>query len=68
MKLLLLATAALAFGIASPIPVLDRWQADFREQLRAGIKEYLPSAPQSAERRALLRELCAIPDSDYGSW
>ncbi len=65
MKHVLLLTAALEFAIISPLPTLDRWQADFRTQVRAGIQSYLPKNPQSSERRALLREICALPDSAY---
>ncbi len=65
MKFLLLTTLVLAFGICSPIPVLERWQAGFRAEVRAAVHDYLPATPQSAARRALLREICALPDSAY---
>jgi hypothetical protein len=65
MRLFLLATAALAFGIISPIPALDRWQANFRSEVRASVHDYLPTTAQSAERRALLRDISALPDSAY---
>ncbi len=67
MKTILLLTAVAAFGICSPIPALDRWQADFRAQTRAEIQSYLADAPHSTEERALLREICALPDSVYQS-
>lgn len=65
MRFILYTTALLAFAIISPLPILDRWQADFRGQMRASVHDYLPQTAQSAERRALLREICALPDSSY---
>ena len=65
MKTFLLIAAALEIAIVSPIPALDRWQAAFRAEVRAGIRDYLPENPQSAEERALLREICALPDSAF---
>ncbi len=65
MKTILLLTAVAAFGIVSPIPALDRWEASFRSQMRASVHDYLPGTAHSAEERALLREICALPDSAY---
>ena len=65
MRIILLTTAVLAFGIISPLPLLDRWEATFRTEVRAEIHDYLPQTAQSAERRALLRDICALPDSGY---
>lgn len=57
--------AALEIAILSPIPALDRWQADYRARVRTSIQDYLPENPQSEEARALLREICALPDSAF---
>lgn len=65
MRIFLLVVAALEIAIVSPIPALDRWQADYRERVRANIHDYLPENPQSEEARALLREICALPDSAF---
>lgn len=65
MRILLLITAALAFAIVSPLPILDRWEANFRAEMRASVHDYLPKTAQSAERRALLRDIYALPDSGY---
>ena len=65
MRIFLLITAALAFAIVSPLPILDRWEANFRAEMRASVHDYLPKTAQSAERRALLRDICALPDSGY---
>ncbi|MEO7166910.1 MAG: hypothetical protein ABI787_06005 [Spartobacteria bacterium] len=65
MRIFLLLVAALEIAIVSPIPALDRWQADYRERMRANIRDYLPENPASAEERALLREICALPDSAF---
>lgn len=67
MKTILLLTAVLAFGVISPIPALDRWEAGFRSQVRASVHDYLPTAEHGAEERALLRDICALPDSAYRS-
>jgi hypothetical protein len=63
MKNILLITAVLSFAIVSPIPALDRWQENFRLQMRAGLGNYLPENPHSREERALLREIGAVSDS-----
>ena len=65
MRFIFYTTAALAFAIISPLPILDRWEANFRSEMRASVHDYLPQTAQSAERRALLREICAVPDSSY---
>ena len=63
MRVFLFIVAALEIAIVSPIPVLDRWQANYRARVRASIQVYLPANPNSGEERALLRELSALPDS-----
>lgn len=65
MKFLILTTFALVCAVCSPTPALERWQADFRAKVRNNFYDYLPATPQSAERLALLRETCALPDSAY---
>ncbi len=65
MRVFLLVVAALEIAIVSPVPALDRWQAAYRERVRMNIHEYLPESPQSEETRALLREICALPDSAF---
>lgn len=65
MRTILLITAILEIAIISPIPALDRWQANYRAAVRAGIADYLPENPHSADERALLREICAAPDSAF---
>lgn len=65
MKTILYLTAVLEILIISPIPALDRWQADYRARIRAGLHDYLPENPRSMEERALLREICALPDAAY---
>ena len=65
MKTILYITAALEIAIISPIPALDRWQADYRAAVRAGLHAYLPENPRSMEERALLREIYALPDAAY---
>lgn len=67
MKLIILTTLLLAAAICSPIPALDRWQADFRAHVRRNIGDYLPENPKSAQEKALLREICALPDAVYRS-
>jgi hypothetical protein len=63
MKIFLLITAILEIVIISPIPALDQWQADYRARMRASISDFLPANPHSSEERALLGEICALPDS-----
>jgi len=63
LKTILLLTALLWIAIVGPSPALDRWQANYRAKMRAGLRAYLPENPHSAEERALLREICAFPDS-----
>lgn len=63
MKTILFLTALLSIAIVGPSPALDRWQANYRARMRAGLRAYLPENPQSREERALLREICAFPDS-----
>lgn len=63
MKTILLLTALLWIAIVSPSPVLEHWQASYRAKIRAGLRDYLPENPRSREERALLREICAFPDS-----
>jgi hypothetical protein len=65
MKGILLITLILEIAIVSPIPALERWQARYRANMRASVAAYLPSTPLSAERRKLLREICALPDSAF---
>ncbi len=65
MRAFLIITAILEIAIVSPIPALDRWQANYRAAVRAGIRDYLPETQESAEQRALLREICALPDSAF---
>ena len=65
MKFLVIITFALTCAVCSPTPALERWQANFRGKVRAGFEDYLPGTPHSAERLALLRETCALPDSAY---
>ncbi len=64
MRLLIFITFSLAFAICSQIPVIDQWEANFRARLRAQIHDYLPATPDSPQRRALLRETYALPDSE----
>jgi hypothetical protein len=63
MKTFLLISVVIEIAIVSPIPALDRWQAAYRAQMRASIADFLPDNPHSSEERALLREICALPDS-----
>ena len=63
MKTILFITAVLGLAIVAPNPVLDRWQAGFRAEMRASIADYLPNNPASAQERALLHEIGAQPDS-----
>jgi len=63
MKTFLLIVAVLEIAIVAPIPALDRGQAAYRAKVRANIADYLPDNPHSTEERALLREICALPDS-----
>ncbi len=65
MRIFLLIVGALEIAIVSPIPALDRWQAEYRARVRANISDYLPENPQSDAERALLREICALPDSAF---
>jgi hypothetical protein len=65
MKTFLVIIALLEIAIVSPIPALDRWQAAYRAKMRAGIADFLPDNPHSSEERALLREICALPDSTF---
>lgn len=65
MKATLPITLLLTVIICSPNRVLDEWQARFRAELLASIEDYLPTSPQSAEARAALREIYALPDSAY---
>ncbi|MBA3961535.1 MAG: hypothetical protein H0X40_06505 [Chthoniobacterales bacterium] len=65
MKPIIFLTFSLAMVIISPNPLLDRWQARYRAAVRANLEAYLPANPQSSEERALLREICALPDSVY---
>ena len=68
MKIFLLIVAALEIAIVSPIPALDRWQAAYRARMRANISDLLPENPHSSQEKALLREICALPDSAYEQW
>jgi hypothetical protein len=63
MRTFLLIVAMLEIAIVSPIPALDRWQAAYRDKMRANMADYLPDNPHSSDERALLREICAVPDS-----
>ncbi|HEY1769158.1 MAG TPA: hypothetical protein VGG02_02735 [Chthoniobacterales bacterium] len=65
MRTMLFLTAVLEFAIVSPIPALDRWQAQYRASIRASIGDYLPENPNRAQERASLRDICALPDSAY---
>ncbi len=64
-RLLIPITLSVALAICGHLPALDRWEANFRARVRASIHEYLPSTPESAERRALVGETFALPDSAY---
>ena len=44
-------------------PQRGHWQAAYRAKVRANLADYLPDNPHSSEERALLREICAVPDS-----
>jgi hypothetical protein len=63
MRIFLLIIAVLEIAIVSPIPALDCWQAAYRAKVRANMADYLPDNPHSREERALLRQICALPDS-----
>ena len=65
MRAFLIIIAILEIAIVSPIPALARSQANYRAAVRAGIRDYLPETQGSGEQRALLREICALPDSVF---
>lgn len=65
MKTFLLIVAVIEIAIVSPIPALDRWQAAYRAKIRASVGDFLPDNPHSSRERALLREICALPDSAF---
>ncbi len=65
MKTFLYFVAVLEIAILSPLPALERWQADYRARVRASLYDYLPENPSSTEARALLRDICALPDAAF---
>lgn len=65
MKLLLFLTAVLEIVIIAPTPPLERWQSEYRAKVRGAIQDFLPENPNYLQERALLREICALPDSAY---
>ena len=65
MRTILYLTALLEVAIISPIPALDRWEESYCASMRAGLHRYLPENPGYMEERALLREMCAVPDTAY---
>ncbi len=62
MRTFLFIVLLLELHIVAPLPSLERWQTNYRARMRAGIQDYLPENPKSEQARALLREICALPD------